>query len=564
MSEYTLLKTGVEARKSILAGVNKVADAVNLTLGNHGRNALLPRTYNRGPRITNDGVTVAELASKIKDPFENLVANSYIESSRQTNLKVGDGTSSTITISGHIINKIFNQLSEQDTPSAQLAELKPTTRGVRAMRKDMLEAKDLIISEIKKKSIPVESLEQLEQIATVSMGAEDAETAKKVAKVVWDIGRDSDGNFIDNHIDVTEGFKGGIETEIIKGMRFSAKIAHRAFINEPAHFEMVAEDTSVFITSYKLDNPYSVIGIIERCKTAKIAFFAPDFSLPVIQSLVATSKNGIFCYPVKCPSLRSEQLEDLAAYTGATLIDKDSGRKLESVTEKDLGYADKIIVKDTENKEDAILLGGRGEKTKAVEERCNILKDQIKEARNDLTRISLERRIANLQSAVGIIRVGATTNNEALYLKLKVEDTSYACKAALEEGYVKGGGLCLKEIAEEIPENILTESLSAPYNQIQKNAGGYFEVEEDVIDPTKVIRLEIEHAVSVASSLITCEIIIPDEREKTEYDGFQLLAKVLAKGVYYSAKHQGMIQESQDEQDKDYREKFEEALLLDK
>jgi chaperonin GroEL len=331
---------------------------------------------------------------------------------------------------------------------------------------------------------------------------------------------------------------------------------------------MVASDTAIFVTNFKLDNPYQVVALLNTVKAPKIALFSPEFSPMVIKSLIETTKNGLFCYPVKCPSLRTEQLEDLAVYTGATLIDKDTGKKLENVTKEDLGFAEKIIVKDTENKEDAILLGGKGDKVKRgtgtmVTERCNILKAQIKEARNELTKMSLNRRIANLSSAVGIIRVGATTNNESLFLKLKIEDGVFACKAALEEGFVRGGGLCLKKIADKMGDNILSDSLRAPYEQIQRNAGGFYEIAEDIIDPAKVVRLEVEHGISVASMLITADISIPEIPETSPGAGYEAIAKAINTFAYYDAKHKGLIKESEMDADRDAKQRFDEVMFND-
>lgn len=569
MSDVTLVLTGAEARKKILKGVNQVYDAVKLTLGPEGKNALLPRTFNRGPRHTNDGVTISENI-QLKDPHERLAADAFKEGSKKTNELAGDGTTTTAVIAGHLINRMYHELSSSDIPSASLVGKTSNVRkGVRAIRQEMKEAKDLVIKEIKERAKPIKTLSDLEKIAVISIGKEDEETAKTVAKLVWEIGRDGTGKFIDNHVDVTEGYKREIETEIIKGMRFPAKVGHRAFVNNLERFEMVAEDVAVFITNHKLDNPYSVVGILNTVKVPKIAIFAPDFSAGVIKSLIETTKNGLFCYPIKCPSLRTDVLEDLAIYTGAVVIDKDTGRKLDTVTINDLGFASKIVVKDTENREDAVLLGGKGERVKrgdgtSITDRCETLKKQIKESRNELTTISLQKRIANLSSAVGVIRVGSTTSAEGLYLKLKIEDGVYACKAALEEGYVEGGGLCLKKIADKLPANILTETLKAPYEQIQKNVGSELEIGKDVIDPAKIVRLEIEHGVSVASMLLTTDIVIPEKRDESPAEGYEKIANAINKYAYYWARQQGLIKENEDEAEVDRNREFERVLAADK
>ncbi len=542
----TKVLKGYEARKKILNGINIVYDAVRATMGPSGKNVLLPRTMNRGPRVTNDGYTVSENVL-LKDPHERLAADFFKEASKKTNELAGDGTTGTAVIAGHLVNKIFKEIPNENIPSAGTSK----AGDVMQLRREMKEWKDKVIEEIKKQSKPIKTLDDLKKIAKVSI--EDGKISDIVANMVWNLG-------VDNYIDVTEGYKGEIETEEIRGMRFPAKTAARAFVNNLVRFEMVAEDAYVFITNYKLDNPYDVVDILNSCKVSKIALIAPEFSENVLISLLQTTKNGLFCYPIKSPSLRSEQLEDLATYTGATFIDKNEGRKLNSITIEDLGFADKIVVKDTENKEDAILIGGKGFKSKAVEWRCKVLKAQMDEAKNNISKEQLKRRIANMSSAVGVIRVGASTDAESLYLKLKIEDGVYACKAALQEGYVKGGGLCLKEISETLPKNILTESLLAPYEQIQKNANG-IAIGKEVIDPAKVIRLQIEHGISIASTIITTDVIIaeiPDGK-----DGEKDIAKAIGKLVYFHAKERGMIKESEEEAEMDRAKMFSEALFND-
>jgi len=209
-------------------------------------------------------------------------------------------------------------------------------------------------------------------------------------------------------------------------------------------------------------------------------------------------------------------------------------------------------------------MGVRGQKGESVTLRKEILKGQFLEAKNDLTKMQLERRIANLSSAMGVVRVGASTSAEQLYLKLKIEDGVFACKAALQEGYVKGGGLCLKEIAEEMGDNLLTKALKAPYNQIQENAGQYLEIEDDVIDPAKVIRLEVEHAVEIAATLATVDLLIADEGDRPVFDGYQIIANAISKGVYYDAKHRGLIKENEDEAENDRTQIFDEIMMTDK
>ena len=560
-----LLESG--ARKKILAGVNKAYNAVKLTLGPEGRNALLPRTFNRGPRITNDGITILENIQP-KDEYERIALEAYKEGSKKTNELKGDGTTTTAVIAGSLVNQIFGELSHEEIPTVSLVGQKPKRKGVRALRLEMIEEKNKVIEEIKKVAKPIKTLADLEKIAIVSIGKEDEATAKSVAKMVWELGHDEKG-YVEHHIDVTEGYKGEVETETIVGMRFPSKVAHREFTNRKERFEMEANELPILITNYKFDNALQAIAILNHLKVPKIAIFSPEFSNKVLASFIASRQNGAEIYPIKCPALRTEQMEDLAVYTGATVIDKDKERKLESITTADLGYAEKIVVKDTENREDAVLWGGRGEKVKRgsgtlITERQDMLKKQILESRNEVTKLSLERRIANLHSAVGVIRVGSSTSAEGLFIKLKVEDGVNACKSALKDGYVRGGGLCLKEIAEKLPESILTNALKAPYEQIQKNAGGSLEIGKDIIDPAGVVIAEVEHGVSVASILITTDILIPESRERSVYEGYETVAKAILRGVYFEAKHKGMLTDAEDDAAQSRENEFERVMMTDK
>jgi chaperonin GroEL len=557
---------GAKARKAILRGVERVAEAIRPTLGPAGQSAILPRSFNRGPRHADDGYFVAENVIP-KDPHERQAAESFKEGIKKTNELGGDGTTSTGVISAVLIKDGFGLMPTTDTPLAD--GIKNSKKTVRQIRQEMNEAKDLVLPEIKAMAKPVKTLADLEKIAIVSIGKEDEIVAKQVAQFVWEVARDSNGNYIDNHIDVVEGYKGTIETEVIRGCRFPAKVGHRAFVSNPARFEMVIDDTKVLITNMKLDNPFTIVALMNKLRVTKCAVFAPDFSSAVIQTLTENFKGGIHWYPIKCPALRTEQLEDLAVYTASTVIDKDSGQKLENITEQDLGFAGKIIVKDTENREDAVLIGGKGEKLKSstgtpISDRCEILKKQIKESRNELTTISLQKRIANLSSAVGVIRVGATTTKAAGYLKLKIDDGVYSCKSALEEGYVPGGGLCLKKIAEKLPQSILTNALLAPYDQIQKNAGGDLVVGKDIIDPAKVVRLEVVHAVDIAATMVTTGMSIIEVQEKGPGEGYEDIAKAINTFARYWAIKEGILKKNEDMNEEDRDRAFEGVMAGDR
>lgn len=538
-----------EALHKILRGVSIVYEAVKMSFGPEGGNALMYRTYNRGPRITNDGVTISDVIEPI-DEFESLVANVFKEAAKKTNERAGDGTTATTIIGGRLILDIIGKALERSSVIGK------GNKNVIAMKNDMLKTKKHVIEEIKKAAKKVETLEELEHIATISV--EDAELGKIIANMAWVIGTDG-------FIDVVEGHKEEIETELIEGARFPLKVPAKIFVNNPARYEMIAEQVPVMITDYKMDSIRS-LEFLNNLKQPKIVIIAPEFSEQVLIEFVKAIKNNFIIYPIKSPSLRTEQYEDLALYAGATFVSRNSGKKLRNVIESDLGYFEKIVVKDSEAREDAVIMGGKGSEHKQlgkelvesdISKRMSLLEEQIKETQVDSHKKLLQRRIASLASSMGVIRVGSTSNAEGLYRKMKIEDAVYACKAALEDGYVKGGGQCLKEIAELLPQDDITRpALLEPYEQIMENTGGE-EIPETVIDPAKAIYLAVEHGISVAAHLATVQVIIAEIRDKNPVEGYEAIANALQRYTSYWAKERGLYKENQDEMDADLEHQLE-------
>lgn len=551
MQKTTKTKLGKQAREAILRGVNAIYEPVRLTLGPEGGNALLYRTFGRGPRITNDGVTIADVIEP-EDEFEQLAAMAFKEAAKRTNERAGDGTTTTVVIGGKLINDIFAALNASDSIRSKTAGGKS---GAMKIRRELLAVAEIIKTEIAKRSIKVKDIKDLIKVATVSV--EDEELGKTIAEIVFKIGEYG-------YVDVVEGFKGEIETEVIEGMRFAAKVPAKAFVNNPARYEMVAENCPVVVTNYKIDNAAQVHAFTQHLQTQKLVLIAEGFSDAVLVSMAQAVKQGFFIFPVSAPSLRTDQWHDLSAYMGATCIDKNEGRKLEQIREQHLGFIEKLVVKDTEAREDAVALGGKGAKTDVVAERVKTLQKQIEETRVDSHKKLLERRIASMASSVGVIKVGAPSQAEGLYKKLKIEDAVYACKAAMEEGYVKGGGLCLKEIAEGLPQSVLTDALKAPYEQIQANAEEELKIGKDVIDPAKSVRLAVENAVSVAAHLVTAKIIIPETRERTPAEGYSDIASAIMTYTRYWAKREGLITEGEMEGQKEMMQKYEETVVNDR
>lgn len=565
MSKTTKTLLGAKAREAVHLGVNAIYVPVGRTLGPHGKNALLYRTYNRGSRITNDGKTVAE-CQEPKDPFVNLAANAFKEVCRKTDEKVGDGTTTTAVIGGVLMNSVHTLLSEGST---EFTAKSTGSVSAMTMRKNILDTAEQVKSIIKDKAKKIETLEDLEKIATISV--EDPALGKVIAKMAWDVG-------VDGFIDTVEGYKGEIETEIIEGFRFPAKVPAKAFINNPARFEMVVKDCPIFITNYELDNAQEIAKVLQKFNgvTSKIIVVAPSFSENVLVNMINATKAGYFMHAVKVPALRTEQFEDLAVYCKANFIDKNKGKMLSNARVEDLGFLEKLIVKDTEAKEDAIATGGKGTKEEtmtamveeeiggkkkkvmkdrvstAIADRIEMLKGQLIETQQPQFKKLLERRIASMKSSVGVIRVGDSTQASSLYRKLKIEDAVYATKAALRGGYVKGGGLCLKEIADTLPENnILRSALMAPYQQIQDSIEGGIEITEDIIDPSEVVYYAVEHATSVVAHLATLDVITVEVDETGPGDGYMAIAKALNELAINDAIHKGQMQESEREMARD-------------
>src|SRR3990167_4869246 len=556
MSKTTQTLRGKKVLEALRAGVEAIAEPVADTFGPEAGTTLMYRTYNRGPRNVDDGFYTAEVIIP-KDPFVRLVAEYFKEATMRTNRKVGDGTSATTIVGSALFKDQYPKLA----PKMEGFSNKKANAGVGrfALRREILKEADIVKEQIKALAKPIKDLKELEKISAISLGQSN-DLSKTIAKLAWDVG-------IDGFIDVGEGYKGEVETERIEGLRFKAKIADKAFITNKEAFKMEVEDCPVFITNHKLDNPEVVRYLVEKVytNTSKLIFIAPDFSTLVLTQMALSFKGGLQLWPVKVPSLRTEQLEDMAIFMGAKIVDKNKGQRLETVSGTELGRLAKLIVYDVEVSEDAVALGGLGEKSKELQERIKTLKGQVVETKEHQFKLLLERRIASLASSGGTIRVGSPTDAESLPLKLKVEDVVGACRAALRSGHVKGGGLCLKEIADKLPDgHILKHALFAPYEQIQTNSGG-IAIGKDVIDPADAVYYTVEYATSVVANLITIKTLVVEESEIQLGEGEMAMAKSLQKAVFYWAKEKNILSENEKiaEMDSMGGLNFDEKLSLD-
>lgn len=556
MSKSTQVISDKRVLEILKKGVDAIVTPVSKTFGPEAGTTLMYRTYNRGPRNVDDGFYTSEVIIP-KNPHERLVAEFFKEATMRTNRKVGDGTSATTVIAGALFNDLYTKIA----PISQGFSNKQSNKsiGVMALKKEILKESETIKEEIRKVAKPIKDIKDLEKISAISLGEEN-ELSKTVAKLAWDVG-------VDGFIDVVEGYKGEVEVEKVEGLRFRAKIADKTFITNKEQFKMEVEDCPVFITNYKLDNPSIMKYLVEQVykDETKMIFIAPDFSTQVLQLMALSFQNGLRLWPVKVPSIRTEQLDDMAVFMGAHLVNKDKGEKLELCGGSELGKVAKLIVYDVETNDDAVVIGGAGEKSKELQERVKTLKAQVKETKEHQFKLLLERRISSLASSGGTIRVGSPTDAESLPLKLKIEDVVGACRAALRGGYVKGGGLCLKEIASKLPDtHILKKALLSPYEQIQTNSGG-IAVGKDIIDPADAIYYAVEHATSVVASLITIKTLVVEEPELQVGEGEVAMARSLQKAVYYWAKEKNILSENEKIQNEDAMGgmNFEEKLSLD-
>lgn len=550
---------GKRAQTAVHQGVNAIYRPVRKSLGPHAKKALIFRTYGRGARIVDDGHFIAE-AQEPKDLFVRQVAGTFKEACKRTNEKVGDGTATTAVVGGKLYNDVYTMLADGGSEYTAKKSGKVSTTTLRAQ----IIASALIVKDaIRKAAKKVESLEELENIAIVSLGnVPDGERIGKiVAKMAWDVG-------VDGFIDTVEGYKGEIETEKTTSMRFAAKPGAKAFVNNPSRYEMVAQDCHVIVTNWAMDNAGEQGPVFQKLneKTTKIVIIAPSFSDNALNNMVGAVKAGFFLFPVKAASLRTEQFEDIATYFGAEFIDKNKGRSFKSIQFRDLGFVEKLVVKDTEAREDASALGGAGIKniilsdgeegksisTNPVKQRIDMLKGQLAETKDENFKKIIERRIAALNSASAVIRVGASTQASSLDLRLKVEDAVYACKAALRGGYVKGGGLCLKEIAETLPEtDILRSAILAPYDELQASVEGGLAIGKEIIDPADAEWYAVEHATEVIGNLITVDTITVELEEVSAGDGYMAMARMMGEFVISNKRHLGQLTESEEEQERD-------------
>ncbi|MEP7162743.1 MAG: chaperonin GroEL [Candidatus Moraniibacteriota bacterium] len=530
-----------DARKKIKAGIDKVANAVRVTIGPRGRNVILGRSYG-GPTITNDGVTIAK-DIELKDPFENLGAELIKQVADKTNDVAGDGTTTATVITQALVRE----------------GLKFVETGVNpiGIRRGMEAAKNDIVAVLKKNSKRISSKEEKAQVATIS--AENKEMGQMIADVMETVGEDG--------VVTTEQSQTlGLSKEIVMGMNFDKGYISPYMMTNAANQSAEVKDPYILITDKKISSIQEVLPILEKMAQAgkkDIVIIADDVDGEALATLIVNRLRGVLnVLAVKAPGFgddRKAMLEDLAILTGGQLITEDKGMKLETTELNLLGRAQKVIA----TKDDTTIVGGKGKK-KDIESRAAFLKTLAEKSESEYEKEKFKKRMAKLAGGVAVIRVGAATETELTYLKHKMEDAVAATKAAIAEGIVAGGGTALvraatkvmqqKENSKDFDDNefkagymTLLQALQEPLRQIVENTGqvessvvlnkivenknenyGYNALENryesdmvkaGIIDPLKVTRTALENAVSVAALVLTTEAAVVDLPEEKKDSG---------------------------------------------
>jgi len=524
------IKYSEEARKKLKTGVDKLANAVTVTLGPKGRNVVLDKGFG-APTITNDGVSIAK-EIELEDKIENLGAEIVKEVAEKTNDVAGDGTTTAVLLTQAIVHEGLKNVAAGANPLA--------------IKRGLDKGLEVVVEHLKKISKPVSTKEEMAQVATIS--AENAELGNLIAEVMEEIGKDG-------VVTVEESKTADIKKEIVKGLQFDRGYISPYMITNVERMEAIYEDPYILITDRKISSIQEILPVLEKVAQTgrkELVIIAEDVDGDALATLVVNKLRGTFnTLAVKAPGFgdrKKEMLQDIAVVTGGEVISEELGLKLENIKIDQFGSARKVVA----NKENTIIIEGRGEKSK-IEARIKQIKKEIAETESEFDKEKLQERLAKLVGGVAVIKVGAATEVEQKARQHKTEDALSATRAAVEEGIVPGGGVALLrcqealekakvEGEEKIGLEILKKALEAPIRKISENAGidgavtvaevkkrGINEgfnaqtmeyqdlVKAGIIDPTKVVRSALQNALSAASMLLTTEAVVaekPEEKEK--------------------------------------------------
>ena len=522
-----------DARRRLKEGMDVVANAVSATLGPKGRNVAVDRKFG-SPTITHDGVSVAK-EIELEDPFANMGAQLLKEAAQKTNDIAGDGTTTSTVLAHAIVNEGLKALAAGFNPML--------------LKHGIEQATEEVVKSLKKMATKIDTRDEIASVATTS--AADTEIGNLIADVMDKVGKDG-------VITVEESKSMQFETEFVEGMQFDRGYISPYFITDAEHMEAVISDAYILINEKKISAAQDIVPILEKLVQLgkrELVIIAEDIDGEALATLVLNKLRGMLnVLAVKAPGFgdrRKAMLQDIAALTGGTVISEETGRKLETVTVQDLGRAEKVSA----DKENTTLIGGKGKKGD-IEGRIREIRVEIDKSTSDYDKEKLQERLAKLSGGVAIIRVGAATETEMKEKKHRVEDALSAARAAVEEGIVPGGEISLINAADALDKikgeseeaqvgiNIVKKALEAPIRKLSDNAGqdgsviidgvrrkakelknkniGYNVltdqftdmIKDGVIDPVKVVRGALENAASIASMILTTEVLITDMPEK--------------------------------------------------
>jgi len=523
-----LLKFGEDARRGLEAGVDKLADAVAITLGPKGQNVVLDKKWG-APTITNDGVTIAK-EIELEDPWENMGAQLTKEVATKTNDVAGDGTTTATVLARAMVKGGMKNVAAGANPMA--------------LKRGIERAVEAAVEAIKNESKEIESKEEIAQIAAIS--AADTEIGATIAEALDKVGKDG-------VITVEESNTFGIELEFTEGMQFDKGYISPYFVSDPERQEAVLEEPYVLIVNKKISSAQELLPLLEKVlNTGKpLAVIAEDVDGEALATLVVNKIRGTFnAVGIKAPGFgdrRKAMLQDIATLTGAQVVSEEVGLKLENVTMDLLGKARKVVV----TKDDTTIVEGAGSE-EDVQGRINQIKAEIDKTDSDWDREKLQERLAKLSGGVAVIKVGAATEVELKEKKHRIEDAVSATRAAVEEGIVPGGGVTLIRAEEVLDKLDLTDdeatgakivrnALAEPARRIAQNAGyegavivqqirtegdgrGFDAatgewvdmVKAGIIDPAKVTRSALQNAASIAAIVLTAESAVVEKPEEEE------------------------------------------------
>ena len=523
------IKYGIDARKALEEGVNKLANTVRVTLGPKGRNVVLDKSYG-APLITNDGVTIAK-DIELEDKFENMGAQLVKEVATKTNDVAGDGTTTATVLAQAMVNAGMKNLAAGANPIV--------------LRRGMKKATECAVEAIAKMSEKVTGKDQIAKVASISAG--DAEVGQMVADAMEKVSNDG-------VITIEESKTMKTELDLVEGMQFDRGYISAYMATDMDKMEAVLDNPYILITDKKISNIQEILPLLEQIvqSGAKLLIIAEDVEGEALTTLIVNKLRGTFnVVAVKAPGYgdrRKEMLKDIAILTGGQVISEELGLELKDATMDMLGRAKSVKVQ----KENTVIVDGEGEKS-AIEARVAQIRAQIDETTSDFDREKLQERLAKLAGGVAVIRVGAATETEMKEAKLRMEDALNATRAAVEEGVISGGGSAYIHASKEVKKltetlvgdektgaEIILKALEAPLYHISANAGlegsviinkvresevgtgfdalnGEYVnmIDAGILDPAKVTRSALQNATSVASTLLTTESVVANIKEDT-------------------------------------------------